>query len=109
MRSHLFGHTADDLLVLREEIVTAHARLARKARGDDHDVRARGLLVTVSSDHVCFITYDRSRLVEVKCLPLWHSLDDVHQHHVGVIALCKTLCSGRTHIACTDYRNLVSH
>jgi hypothetical protein len=48
-------------------------------------------------------------LVEVKRLALWHPLNDVHQHNVGVVALCKTLCSGRTYVASANYRNLVSH
>ena len=45
-----FVTDADDRLVRRDEIVPAHARLARQAGGDHDDVRAGGLVVAVRAD-----------------------------------------------------------
>ena len=83
----LLDDGADDARVLGEQVVAAHARLARQAGGDDDDVRAGrvGVVVRAGDRHV--VADDRRRLGQVERLALGQALDDVDQHDVGERAL----------------------
>ena len=105
----LLGHALDDLLVRREQVVAAHARLARKPGGDHDDVGAGRLVVAVGAGDVRLVADDRPGLVEVERLALRHALDDVHEHDVGVVALGEPLCGGRADVAGADDCDLASH
>src|SRR5207249_9875517 len=76
---------ADDLLVGRHEIVPAHARRARLARGDHDHLRALGLRVAVRPDDVRLVAEHGSRLIDVECLALGQVLDDVDENDVRVV------------------------
>src|SRR5205823_4240648 len=106
---YLARHTPDDLLVLGQQIVAAHPRLTGKSGGDDDDVGSRRVLVAICPDDVRLVADDRSRLVQVECLALRHSLHDVHKDHVGIVTFRNPLCSRRTDIARTDYCYLSPH
>jgi hypothetical protein len=50
------------------------------------------------------------RLVLVECLALRHALDHVDEHHcAGQVLLGQPLGCRRTHVAGTDYRDLLEH
>ena len=83
--------------------------LRGETRGDDDDVGAGGLVVAVRPDHVRLVADHRAGLVQVERLALRQALDDVHEHHVGVVALCKPLCGGGADVAGADYSDLPSH
>ena len=98
----------DDLGVDAYQVVAAHARLARDARGDDDDVRASGLVVAIRADGVGLIADDRASLVEVERLALRQAFDDVDEHDVGVISFGQSLCSGSANMAGANDRNFLA-
>ncbi len=49
---HFADHIAHDLEIGVEQIVAAHAGLARNARRDDHDVGVRGVGVIVGAEDI---------------------------------------------------------
>ena len=50
--SHLLGDGLDDLDILCQEIVSAHAGLAGQTRSNNHYIAVSGVLVTVGADNV---------------------------------------------------------
>ena len=79
------GHRADDPGVGRQQVVAAHARLARHAGGDHHHVAGRGVVVAGRADDLGVEADDR-RGLQVEGLALGHRLglrdieeDDVAQ------------------------------
>ena len=105
----LLGDALDDLAVRGEQVVAAHAGLARQARGDHDDVGARGLVVGVRADDVRLVADHRPGLVQVERLALRQALDDVHQHDVGVVTLGQPLRGRRADVARSDDCDLPSH
>ena len=103
----LLGDAADDARVLGEQVVAAHARLAREARGDDDDVGARGLGVVVRAGDPRVVADHRRRLGEIEGLALGQPLDDVDEHDVGEAGLGDPLRRGRPDVPGADDRDLV--
>src|SRR5690606_15305832 len=60
-----------------------HARLARRAGGDDDHIRAGGVGVVVRPDDVDVEAFDRAGLEQVQPFALRHALDDIHQDDVA--------------------------
>ena len=104
----LAGHGADDLLVRRHEVVSAHARLARQPRGDHDHVGAGGLLVVVRTGDRRLVAEHRGCLAEVERLSLREAFLDVDEDHVRVVAPRDLLGGGGAHIARSDHRHLPS-
>ena len=80
----------DDLDVGRDQVIPAHARLARDAGGDDDDVRAGDVLVVDRAGDVAVEPCHRPALGEVQHLALDHALglgdiqhDDVAEFLAG--------------------------
>ena len=63
---HLLGHLLHDLVVHVQQVVAAHAGLARHARRDDDDVRVRALGVVAGAHHARIGSVDRARLEDVE-------------------------------------------
>ena len=82
-RKHLAHDVRDDALVGRDEVVAAHAGLARQAGGDHDDVGVRGRVVGVGAGHAGVELLDRGRLHDVERLALRDALDDVDEGDVG--------------------------
>ena len=91
-----------------EEIIAAHAGLARNAGGDDADTRALDRLVGIGAGHLEVVPVDRRRLHEVEALALWNALGDVEQHHVAKVLETDKVCQGAADLACADQCNLVT-
>ena len=108
-RTTLLGDRADDPLVRGDEVVAAHARLARKAGGDHDHLGAGGLLVAVRAGDARLVAEHRACLVDVERLALRQALLDVDEDDVGVVALREHLRAGRTHVSGADDRDLASH
>jgi hypothetical protein len=69
--------SAHDAGVRVEQVLAAHARLARDAGRDDHDVRAGRVVVAVRAAHAGVPALDRRRLPLVEALALRHAFHDV--------------------------------
>ena len=78
--AHDGGHDAG---VLRDEVVSAHARLAGQAGGHDDDLAAGRVGVPVRAGDLDVVADDRGGLGEVERLALRQALDDVHEDYVG--------------------------
>src|SRR5439155_3724418 len=99
---HLRRHAADDLLVLPEQIVAAHSRLARQTGGDDHDVGVFGPVVRIRAAQQRVVRLDGGGLIHVERLPLRDAFDDVDEHDVGKLFESDALGHGCADIAGTD-------
>jgi hypothetical protein len=104
----LLGHTADDLDVLGQQVVAAHARLAGQTRGDDDDVAAGRVLVAVRADDLAVEPLDRRRLTQIQGLALRHPLDNVHQDDVAQLLGRCPMSTGRPDVPAADDRDLRS-
>ena len=83
MRLEAVADRLHHLEVDAEEVVAAHARLARDAGGDDADVGAGDLLVGVGALELGVELVDRARLGDVERLALGDALGDVEEHDVA--------------------------
>src|SRR5665213_1302864 len=72
-----FGAASDDLRILREQIVARHARLARKACGDDNDVRAGGFVIAIRAGYSCICALDRRGFPHIEALALRDAVNDI--------------------------------
>ena len=97
----------DDARVLRQQVVAAHARLAREPGGDDDHVGAGGVGVVVRADDPGVVADDRRRLGEVEALALGQALDDVDEDDVGEACLGDPLGGGGADVPGADDRDLV--
>ena len=79
---HFPNHRFHDVVVGVEQVVAAHARLARDARRDDHDVRVRSVFVIVGAADVGITLLNRHGFEQIETLPLRHALNDVDKNHV---------------------------
>ena len=106
---HLAHHVAHDLEVGVEQVVAAHAGLARNAGGDDHDVGVGGVGVIVGAEHVGVALFDGHGLQQIETLALGHAFDDVDQYDVAQFLRRQPVRRGGAHVARTHYRYLFTH
>ena len=98
------GHTPDDLAVRREEVVAAHARLARQTGSYYYYIRTGSIFIAVRAGNIRIITRDRSCFEQIKGLALRDPLGHIHQHHISQLRLNNPLRQRCTNMACTYYR-----
>src|SRR5262249_21972126 len=97
---HHFAHYGlHDPVIRVEQIVAAHAGLARDAGGNDDDVGIRRIFVVVRATDVGVTFFDRHRLKQVEALPLWHTLDYVDQDDVRQFLGRDPVRRSRAHVA----------
>ena len=72
-----------DLEIDAQEIVAAHAGLARHAGGDDADLGAVERVIGIGAGEMGVEAVDRGRLGDVERLALRHALGDVEHHDVA--------------------------
>ena len=101
--------TVDDHLgVDADQIVAAHAGLARDAGGDDHDIGAGDVGIVVGAVDHRVVALDRRALDDVERLPLRHPLDDVEQHDVAQFLEPGEQRDRAADLAGADQRDLVA-
>jgi len=66
-----------------QQVVAAHARLARHAGGDDADIGARDIGVIIGALHHGVEAFGGTRLRDVERFALRGAFGDVEQHHVA--------------------------
>src|SRR5690606_8941551 len=100
------GDLLHDPEVGLEQVVARHARLAREARGHDHEVRARDRLVAVRARHLGVRSEQGCALGDVERLALRHALDHVEEHHVAELAIGDLLGEHAADVAGSDEPDL---
>ena len=108
-RDHLGDDVGHDLEVGVEQVVAAHAGLARDARGDDDDIGVGGVGVVVGAGDGAVALLDRHGLHQVERLALGDALHDVDQHHVRQFLRRDPVRSRRPYISRANNRYLLPH
>ena len=96
------------LRLMREQVVAAHAGLARHAGGDDADVGAVERFVGVGAGVVRVEAVDRRGLRDVERLALRHALGDVEQHDVAQFFQADEMSQRSADLAGANQSNLVA-
>jgi hypothetical protein len=78
-----FAHRRHHLEVDAQQVVAAHARLARHAGGDDHHIGAGDIGVTVGAPEFGVEAVHRTGLAEIQRLALRQAFHDVEDHHIA--------------------------
>src|SRR5262249_31927920 len=89
--------------------IAAHPRLARDARGDDDDIGICRLLVAVGADDQRIVAEHWASLEDIECLALRHIGNHIHQHDIGVVALCHSLAQRRAYVPGADNGYFAAH
>jgi len=105
----LLGSGFHNLVIGQQQIVAAHAGLAREAGGDDHNIGTAGGRVIVRAGHRHVVALHRARLGDVQALALRNAFHDIHEHHVGQFFAGQTQRAIRAHVARAHYRYFFTH
>ena len=99
----------DDAGIGRDQVVPAHAGLARNAGGDDHHIRAleRGGVIVGAGDQGVGAK-DRRRLDQIQRLAGGQAFDDVEQHDIAKLPLGGQQGEGAADLAGTDEGELAA-
>ena len=96
------------LQVDAEQIVAAHAGLARDTGGDDDHVGAGDILVIVRPGDLRVEALDRAALRQIERLALRHALDHVEQDDVAEFLLRGEMGERAADVAGADQRDLLA-
>ena len=99
---------AHDLGIDREQVVAAHAGLARHAGSDDHHVGARDRRIVLGAAEGRVEALHRAALGEVQRLALGHAFDDVEEHDVAKILERGEVGERAADVARADQRDLAA-
>src|SRR5262249_44305373 len=106
----VFPDAGADLLhhleVDAEEIVTAHAWLARHPSGDDADSGTVDGVVGIGTGETRIEAFDRRRLNEIERLALGNAFGNVEQHYVAEFFEANKMGERAADLASTDQCNL---
>ena len=95
----LLGDLLHDLVVHVQQIVAAHARLARHPRRDDDDVRVGALGVIAGAEHAGIGSPDRARLEHVERDAGRLLIRDIDHHDVGELLVGDAARHGRADVS----------
>ena len=99
-----------DVGVSADQVVAAHAGLARDPRRNDHELAPRRRGVVVGADHARVESFDRRRLPLVEGFALGHALDHVDEDDApGELLFGQALGGGGADVAGADDRDLLEH
>ena len=91
-----------------EQIVAAHAGLARHAGGDDADVGAFDRLVAVGAGELRIEIVDRRGLRDIERLALRDAFRDVEHHDIAELLETNEVGQGAADLAGADQRNFIA-
>jgi hypothetical protein len=100
------GH---DLVVGLQEVVAAHARLARDASGDDDDVGVGGVGIVVGADDVRVALLNGHGLEQVESFALGDAFDDIDEDDVGELLGGDPVGGGGSYVAGSDDGDFFAH
>ena len=104
----LLGDALDDVVVRLQEIVAAHAGLARNACRDHHDVRICRVPVFVRARYAGVVAFNGCGLCQIQSLALRDPGNDIHQDNVSELLVHNALGCSRTNVARANNRYLAS-
>ena len=110
-RSVLLDAGADvlhDLEIDAQEVVAAHAGLARHAGGDDADLGTIERVVGIGAGEMRVEAVDRGRLRDVERLTLGSALRDIEHHDVAELLQTDEMGKRAADLAGTDQCNLLA-
>src|ERR1700733_1964885 len=102
-------HGFHDVVIRIEQVVAAHAGLARDSGGDDHDVGVGGVFVVVGAGDVGVALFDRHGFEQVEAFALRYTFDDVDEDDVGEFFGSDPVGGGGSHVAGADNGNFLAH
>jgi hypothetical protein len=108
MFGRLFGAALHNSRVRFHEVVTAHARLARKSCGDNYHIAVCSVGVIVCASDVCVIKLDGARFEQVERLALGDPLSDVDKHNIAQFLCGSPMGRCGSYVSCTYDGNLVA-
>ena len=91
-----------------EQVVAAHAGLARHAGGDDDDVGAGDRRIVARAGELGVEALDRAGFGEIERLALRHAVDDVEQDDVAEFLERRQVGQGAADLAGPDQSNLLA-
>ena len=103
-----FADRLHDLQVDAEQIVTAHAGLARHAGGDDNHIGAGDIGIIVRPDDLGVEALDRGALAKIERLALRHAFDHVEQHDIAETLERREVRERAADVAGADQRDLLA-
>ncbi len=104
----VFSHAADDLGVLGEKVIAAHAGLTGQSAGDDNDIGTFVVGRIVRAFDEAVEAFNTGRLHQVEGLALRHAFNDVVQNDVAEILFNQALRGGRAYETRTNNCNFHS-
>ena len=102
-------HVLHDLVVGVQQVVAAHARLARNTGGDDDDVGVRGIRVVVGAENGRVAAFDGHGLQQVQSLALRNAFHDVDQDDIGQFCGGDPMSRSGPHVASAHNSNFLAH
>ena len=97
-----------DLQVDSQQVVAAHARLARHACGDNADIGAGNCSVIVRARKTGVEAIHGAGFGNIKRLALRDALGDVEQHHVAQFFQTRQMRERAADLTCADQRDFAS-
>ncbi len=106
--SYAVADRLHDLEIDAEQIIAAHAGLARHARGDDHHVGAGDHRVIIGAAEAHVKALLRRRLREVQGFALWDAFGDVEEDDVAQFLESGDMGERAPDLAGADQRDLLT-
>src|SRR5580704_747707 len=105
----LADYIVHDLVIGIEKVVAAHAGLARNSRGNDDDVRVRGIGVIVRSEDGGVALLDRHGLEQIETFSLGDAFHDVDENDIGELFGGDPVGGSGAYVSGSDYGYLIAH
>ncbi len=106
----LEGDLLHDVGIGTDQVVPAHAGLARDTGGDDDELAARGRRVVVRARNPRIESFDRRRLPLIERFALGHAFDHIDEDDATrELFLDEALGGGGAYVAGADDGDLVYH
>ncbi len=109
MLRNIFRDALHHFVVGEQQIVAAHARLARQTGGDHHHIGVRRRLIIVSAGDRHIVAFDGPHLEHVQALALRHAFHHVDQNHIAQFFHGEINGAARANISSAHYGDFIAH
>ncbi len=105
----LADYIIHDFVVGVEQVIAAHARLARNSGGDHDDIGIGGVSVIVRADDAGVSFLNRHGFEQIKAFALRNAVDDVDQDYVRQFFGGNPVRSRGANVSRANNRNFLTH